>query len=421
MTDVIVIGAGAAGLMAARTLAKAGKNVIILEARDRIGGRIWPLEDKEFGYQAQAGAEFVHGSALVTKALLKEAGLTYVASDGELWNSRAGELTQEEGFLPDQEILHKHIRGLKEDMPIEDYLNMHFRGEKYATLRNGIIKMVEGYDAAHPNKISTFSLREEWLGDAVWEQGRIREGYGALLKFFDLENDKSGVKTYLNSQVKSVENTGDGIRVLCANGKSYESTKVVVTLSIPTICSITFTPALSKKIEAAAKIGFGHVIKILMKFKDRWWVDASGKDLSKMSFLVTNEIATTWWTQYPETDPVLTGWIAGPQAEKLKSATSEEIIEIAFTSLVNIFKIDKDVLKGGLVKSKVVNWPADPYTCGAYSYTAVDSKEAYEELATPVDDKIYFAGEALYNGKETATVEGALASGLEVANKILSK
>ena len=109
-TDVIIIGAGASGLMAARELSKAGKKVLILEARDRIGGRIWPLDENEFGYPAQGGGEFVHGKAAVTKALLKEAGLTYSPMGGEVWTVRNGEPTKSDFGMPDQDLLHQKLK-----------------------------------------------------------------------------------------------------------------------------------------------------------------------------------------------------------------------------------------------------------------------------------------------------------------------
>ena len=166
--EIIIIGAGAAGLMAARELARAGKKVIILEARDRIGGRIWPLDEKEFGYEAEAGAEYVHGKAPVTKALAKEAGMTLILTEGDMWNSYNGNITLNNERIPDQEILHKKLKELDHDMPIAEFFAKYIPDEKYAGMRGAVLGMVEGYDAADPKRISTFVLRDEWLGGEEW-------------------------------------------------------------------------------------------------------------------------------------------------------------------------------------------------------------------------------------------------------------
>src|SRR5258708_29087265 len=92
---IIVIGAGAAGLMAARELGRAGKRVTILEARDRCGGRIHPLPAAEFGYSAEGGAEFVHGDAPVTNGLLREAGLSLLTIQGMQWTVEGGKFLRE--------------------------------------------------------------------------------------------------------------------------------------------------------------------------------------------------------------------------------------------------------------------------------------------------------------------------------------
>ena len=417
--EIIIIGAGAAGLMAARELGKAGKKVLILEARDRIGGRILSLNESDFGYPAQGGAEWVHGEAPVTRGLIKEADLTLIPEDGEIWSNRTGTLSLHKQFIEGNGSLKEKLAALKEDISIADFLEQNFTDEKDADFKNSVIKATEGYDAADPKLVSTFMLKDEFLNDSEWNDGRIKEGYTALLKFLEDECVKYAVKFVLNTPVKKIrlENADVAVQTL---QKEFRAKKVVVTVPLPLLKEIEFEPNINEKIKAASKIGFGNVIKVLIKFKTRWWEHIQGKDLSKMAFLLCNEKFLTWWTQYPEINPVLTGWMAGPEAGKYKDASSEELLDLALDSLSNALKVSKEKIKSEIALSKVFNWPADPFTKGAYSYTTYKTGDAYAKLVEPIDDAIFFAGEALYSGHATATVEGALGSGLETAQKILS-
>ncbi len=415
--DVIIVGAGAAGLMAARELGKAGKKVLVLEARDRIGGRIFPLDESEFGYPAQGGAEWVHGEAPVTRALIKEAGLNLISEDGEIWSTRSGAFSLHKQFIRNNDSLKEKLKALTEDIPISDFLEKNFKDESDRDFKNSVIKVVEGYDAADSELVSTFMLRDTWLMKSEWHDGRIKEGYTALLSFLENECGKYGVQIQLNQKVKSIGHEASCIQVHC-DQKGFTAPKVIVTVSIAVLKHIQFDPEVKWKLKAASEIGFGGVIKVLLKFKTRWWETVSGHDLSKMAFLLCNEKFMTWWTQYPEVTNVLTGWMAGPEAGKNKDASSDELLEMALASLSNIFKTSVSDLKKELVMSKVMNWPADPFTEGAYSYTTYKTNDAYKRLAEPIDDALFFAGEAL--GTADATVEGALESGLKTASAILT-
>lgn len=419
--EIVIIGAGAAGLMAARELGKSGKKVLVLEARDRIGGRIMPINEG-FDYPAEGGAEWIHGDAPITKGLIKEAGLTLIREAGDVWNARSGDFTVHKSFIDGNLELKERLAQLKEDVSISDFLDKNFDSSKYKDLKNSIVKIVEGYDAADPDLISTLTLRSEWLGVKsslveIDEDHRIKQGYGALMDFLRNECEKHGVEIRLSNLVKSIEMVASGVLI----NESMKAEKVIVTVPISVLKDIDFkNEELKNKIAYADKIGFGNVIKFLVKFKTRWWEDVKGKDLSKMAFILCNEKFLTWWSQYPETQNTLTGWMAGPEAAKHKDCSDEELFEIAITSLSNAINISKEDIKNELISYKVINWVNDPFTRGAYSYDRFDTGDVYEKLAEPYQNAVYLAGEALYSGEATATVEGALGSGLETARKIIN-
>jgi monoamine oxidase len=180
---IIVIGAGAAGLMVARELGRAGKRVTIFEARDRCGGRIDPLPAAEFGYPAEGGAEFVHGEAPVTRTLLREAGLSVMPIEGMQRTVVEGKLLREDPLETHEAKLQAALRELNDDVTVAEFLRRQFASSQYDRLRRSIERMVESYDAADPERASTMALRDEWMDEGRSTQVRIAGGYGGLVDF----------------------------------------------------------------------------------------------------------------------------------------------------------------------------------------------------------------------------------------------
>lgn len=414
---IIVVGAGAAGLMAARELARAGRTVTILEARQRCGGRIHPLQASEFGYPADGGAEFVHGEAKVTRALLRDAGLSLQEIEGTQWSFDGTALSREDRHDPHEAELQAVLGALKHDLTLAEFLRRHFAGEEYARLRHSIERMVEGYDAADPARASTLALREEWMDGGHRVQARINGGYGALIDFLAAECRKDGAAIRLGCVVSAIEEEGGAVTVRCAGGEVHGCDRVILTLPLPLLRDIALPAAARAKAAAADDIGFGNVIKILLRFARPWWRERK-QDLADMTFLLSDETIPVWWTRYPDRRPVLTGWFGGPRTAELQSLDPQGLIDAGIESLAAIFGLSREDIARDLVAAAATNWAHDPFARGAYSWATPRTRAAQAMLAR-ADGPVLFSGEALYRGRDMGTVEAALASGLETAEMIL--
>jgi monoamine oxidase len=418
---LLVVGAGAAGLMAACELARAGRRVTIVEARARCGGRIWPLPVAELGYPAEGGAEFVHGAAPVTRALMREAQLALQPRGGTRWSTRTGALAPDDSSLPEADRFYRALMKVKDDLPIADFLETHFAGPRYERLRRSITRTVEGYDAADPRRASTLALREEWMARDDGEHGRVAGGYGALIAHLEAECRRHGVAIRLGAAAAAIEETRGGIAARCRDGALLEADAAILTVPVPVLSDIALPAAARERAGAAAEIGYGNVVKLLLRFTTSWWADHRGHDLADLSFLISDAAVPTWWTQYPARCPVLTGWYAGPKADRVSSLAEAELVEMGLVSLTEIFGAGADSLRRDLVAARAINWANDPFARGAYSYATPRTRAAQSVLSRPDGGPIWFSGEALYAGPDMGTVEAALASGLETARALLGR
>ena len=431
-TDVLVIGAGAAGLMAAYQLTKKGKKVIVVEARKRTGGRVHTINHESFFQHAELGAEFVHGDLPVTLNLLKEAGITYEAAGGEMVRFVKGQFADDGGFIEDWDILIERLNELKEDTNIWDFLLTEFPGDEYAGLRDGIWRYVSGYDNADPRKASAFALRNEWQNEDEDAQHRVNAGYCSMINYLANACRAAGNNIYLSSVVKDIHWKAGAVKVITDDGLAYSAKQLIIALPLGVLQAhgtekgaVTFYPPITEQAQALQVMGFGMVIKFLLEFNEPFWENSTtkklaGKSLKDMAFLLSDEEIPTWWTQYPQHSPMLTGWIGGPAATEKKDSTLDELLQQALQSLSNIFKLNIDDLKAKLIAWNIVNWIADPFSRGSYSYDTVEAAEARKVLNEPIDNAVFFAGEHLYQGPAMGTVEAALTSGMKVAERILS-
>src|SRR5690242_11454697 len=373
---ILVVGAGAAGLMTARELVRAGKRVTILEARDRCGGRIYPLPVEEFGYPAEGGPEFVHGAAPVTRALMREANLSLLPRGGTRWNARTGKLLPDGPSPPHMGRFYQALSEVKADVPIAEFLETHFGDRRYEELRRSITRTVEGYDAADPRRASTLALRDEWMARDEGPHGRIAKGYSALIEHLLSECCRRGTALHLDAGVTAIDEARGGIVARCHNGAMFEADAAVLTIPVPLLSKIAFPSAARERAKAAADIGYGNVVKFLFHFATKWWADHGGRNLADLSFLVSDAPVPTWWTQYPDEHPVLTGWLAGPKADRVSSLGEAELVDMGLAALGEIFDLSPGHIRRNLVAARAINWGNDRFARGAYSYATPRTREA---------------------------------------------
>jgi monoamine oxidase len=435
-SDVLVIGAGAAGLAAARDLSGAGKRVIVLEARGRIGGRIHTTHLADLPMPIELGAEFVHGEVDETFSIVDAAALTAIGLPDNHWWSKDGRWTLVDDFWGKIDGVRAKIGALQRDISFDEFLRR--RKSLDPQLRELARTFVEGYHAAHADRISALALRsadQEQSDPTGNKQFRITQGYDALIAWLHAGLDPSRAELRLGAMVKSIA-WSKGEVAVTTQQETLRANAVVVTVPIGVLKAprdhegaIRFDPPLREKENALGNLEAGHVVKIAFRFRERFWDESdfigersatkSWQRGTPVNFVHTNDrFMPTWWTMAPARAPILTGWAGGHAADALLAEGSSAMTERGLDAMSAAFRIPRRRLDALLVATYHHDWQADPFARCAYSYAAVGGRGAHEQLAKPLQDTIYFAGEAT-NAKQTGTVAGAIESGRKAARRLL--
>lgn len=440
--DVIVIGAGAAGISAAMALAAAGLTVMILEARDRIGGRIFTVHDSFCNAPVELGAEFIHGRPPEIWNLLKSRNIRITEVNGDTWCSTNGKLAPCDFFSEVDKILEK-MDDRRPDQSFESFLKS-FRGrsENDAQLKEAkqwATGYVSGFNAADPALVGVHWLVKEMRSEERIQADRIfhsEHGYADLLGIFEEQLAAVNVEVKKNTIVRKIQWRAGNVEISTQgpNGESaVPAPRVLVTIPLGILQAssrekgaIRFTPKLpEKKQNAICNIAMGKVIRVTLRFRERFWEELpkgrkkGSKNMAGLSFLLSHDKwFPTWWTVSRDL-PLLVGWAPFRCAERLSGQSQSFVTEHAIQALHRLTGMTARELEGMLEHVYCHDWQSDPFSRGAYSYGKVGGDGAERALARPVENTLFFAGEATDTTGNNGTVHAAMASGNRAAREIM--
>src|SRR5690348_12896074 len=186
MEKIIIAGGGAAGLFAARELSKRGYDITVLEATDRLGGRIHTIRNSSFTQAVEKGVEFIHGNLPLTIQLLQEAGIVYTAVRGNMVRVSNGDWKTQDDFTLGWDEMMRKMNSIRKDMTVDEFPKEDFSDKKYTDARASVLRVANGFGLADTSRASVDALREEWMGEED-EQYRIPGGFDQLINFLETE------------------------------------------------------------------------------------------------------------------------------------------------------------------------------------------------------------------------------------------
>ncbi len=421
--DVVVIGAGVAGLAAASALAEAKLQIVLLEARDRIGGRIFSLRPDGSTLPVELGAEFVHGKPPELLTLLQDAGLRCFEMKGTnrcFEHGQLQECSQDNAFQVLEEL------DSAGDLTFAEFLSAKGLAPAVADRAR---RYVEGFNAADANRIGTAALAwQQRAEDAIDGDHafRVEAGYDRLPAFLLEKFTAAGGRLFLSHAVEDLSWQPGAVRAkakvlldTCPGTAQFHAKRAIISapLGVLQARSIRIQPEPSGIFKACDRLAMGSAMRITFQFRRPFW----SKDQPDMRFLFSSEtVPSTWWTTWPKPTAMITAWAGGPQAVRLMALDQEQLVFESLDALATIFALKREWLREQLLSWHMHDWQTDPFSLGAYSYAPKGAAGASQEMTVPVEDTLYFAGEHTDVTGHWGTVHGALRSGYRAARQILS-
>jgi monoamine oxidase len=416
-TDVLIIGAGIAGLSAARHLTEAGLRVKLLEARNRLGGRIYTQQTAQ--YPVEMGAEFIHGRPQEILGLAAEAGVPIVPIQGNFRRKTHGVWADAADMMEQVSQLFAEMSADEPDQSFQSYID-HSTASYEA--KQQALRYVGGFHAANPALISVHSLIRDGRAEEAIDgdhQYRVATGYENLVRAMADRIIQQRCDILMETIVKEIVWRKDAVVARTATAE-FHATRAIISLPLGVLqsASITFSPPMPEKQKAMRLLEMGSVVRVSLCFSEKFW--ERDAEMASLSFLLTDDTQfPTWWTSNPLPYPILTAWAAGSHALAHSGQGKDQIVNSAVQALGRIMGIDDRELHQHMIGSFTHDWQADPFSCGAYSYAAAGGIDAAAVLAAPVADTLYFAGEATNRDGYNGTVHGAIATGIRAAQELL--
>lgn len=436
--DVAIIGAGAAGLAAAKALVEQDYDVVVLEARDRIGGRVFTHRDSGTPVPIELGAEFIHGSAPELMEIVREGGLASVDISGRHWQTLGTKIRPADEFWPSLEKVMKRMdEKRRPDRSFEDFLKTRPGGRRLAHERRLALEFVEGFHAADPSRISERALAQNGSpGGDVRERrmGRVLDGYDRVVQWLAAPVVDSIRTSAIVTRVRWAPGNVS-VEARHPDGRSrpgVDARAAIVTIPVGVWQApsgedgaIEFDPELRDKKLPLERVAMGSVVRIVLRLSERFWASEAyakqigTQEFDTMSFFHTQaEHFPVWWTAYPVTAPLLVGWHGGPTAKPLANLASEQIEQAAIQSASRQFGISPRRMRDMVEASWLHDWEHDPYARGVYSYQTIGGADAPAALGKSLRGTLFFAGEATDVEGRTGTVHGAIATGRRAAEEV---